>query len=267
MINSRYVVQNLKEYMYHVVRISNWYSKTIGNVLLTISGSKKSFFNYVFYNGSGKEYSFEDIMKTLEYLKKEHLSATWVIDSHMHQARFFADKIGLTHASTPKKAFLNLKHFSQQAAYTSGLHFARVRTQEELLTFDKIAAQIFCHEIHLFSDFVRGILSCNDSNIHLFSITLYEQLVGMCILYIENNIAGCYGDGVFREFRNRGIGTQMLLYRIELAKQLNCQYMIAHCMSPSVNLYQRLGFKILGNLYLYVSDAEKNYQYASPYLS
>ena len=91
------------------------------------------------------------------------------------------------------------------------------------------------------------------NSLNAFLVKKNQEFVGTCTLYVQGDIAGFYADGVFEKYRNQGIGTQLVLKRIQIAKEMGCQSVIAHCMSASVSLYKRIGFRMMGKLPLYIS--------------
>ena len=104
---------------------------------------------------------------------------------------------------------------------------------------------------------MRAIPDDKSEKLQFFLPKVSDQYVGTCALYIGSTSVGFYADGVFNKFRGNGIASQMIKEKIKIAQQHGCKYAIAHCMKQSVNLYQRLGFKMLGGLRLYVSSPKE----------
>ncbi|WP_246209902.1 GNAT family N-acetyltransferase [Wolbachia endosymbiont of Atemnus politus] len=115
-----------------------------------------------------------------------------------------------------------------------------VNSSNLLEQLDLCTSGIFHHNVGIVSTFLRGLSNYDDKNSELrfFLITLNNEIVGTCGFYIQNSVAGFYSDGVLPIHRNRGIGSQMVLERIKIIQQLQCKYVVAHCMKPSVNLYK-----------------------------
>lgn len=251
---SNFITQNLKDYIIYAANLSKWeVHDKFDNIIFTINGTKESLFNFVFCENQYTELS---IQKTLEYLKERNVEATWVINSHM-KTKDILEKYEIKHVSTPKKALLNIKNYFLPDDVVPNLRLNAVNSSYLLEQLDLYTSKIFYHNIRVVSTFFRGLSNYDyeNSGLRFFLVTLNDEIVGTCGIYIQDNVAGFYSDGVLPMYRNQGIGTQMVLERIKMAKQLECKYIVAHCMKPSVNLYKRLGFQILGNLYLYISSA------------
>ncbi|APR98420.1 GNAT family N-acetyltransferase [Wolbachia endosymbiont of Folsomia candida] len=251
---SSLIIQNLKDYIIYTANLSNWeVHDKFENTIFTINGTRESLFNFVFCEDQYTELS---IQKTSEYLKARNIEATWVINSHMKMDSIL-EKHEIKHVSTPKKALLNMKNYLLPADVIPNLKLNPINSSDLLEQLDLYTSKIFYHNIGIVSTFFRGISNYDyeNSGLRFFLVTLNDEVVGTCGIYVQNNVAGFYSDGVLPMHRNRGIGTQMVLERIKMAKQLGCKYIVAHCMKPSVNLYKRLGFQMLGNLYLYISSA------------
>ncbi|WP_341817209.1 GNAT family N-acetyltransferase [Wolbachia endosymbiont (group A) of Agelastica alni] len=251
---SSLIVQNLKDYILYAANLSEWeVHDEFDNVTFTINGTKESLFNFVFCGDQCTELS---IQKTLDYLRTRDIEATWVINSHM-KIRDILEKCEVKHVSTPKKALLNMKNYFLPVDVIPNLRLNAVNGSDLLEQLDLHTSKIFYHGVGIVSTFFRGLSNYDDKNSRLrfFLVTLNNEIIGTCGLYVQDSVAGFYSDGVLPIYRNRGIGTQMVLERIKIAKQLECKYIVAHCMKPSVNLYKRLGFQMLGNLYLYNSSA------------
>ncbi|WP_341807778.1 GNAT family N-acetyltransferase [Wolbachia endosymbiont (group E) of Neria commutata] len=251
---SNFITQNLKDYIIYAANLSKWeVHDEFDNTIFTINGTKESLFNFVFCEDQYIELS---IQKTLEYLRERNVEATWVINSHM-KTKDILEKYEIKHVSTPKKALLNIKNYFLPDDVVPNLRLNAVNSSYLLEQLDLYTSKIFYHNIGVVSTFFRGLSNYDyeNSGLRFFLVTLNDEIVGTCGIYIQDNVAGFYSDGVLPMYRNQGIGTQMVLERIKLAKQLECKYIVAHCMKPSVNLYKRLGFQMLGNLYLYISSA------------
>lgn len=251
---SNFITQNLKDYIIYAANLSKWeVHDKFDNIIFTINGTKESLFNFVFCEDQYTELS---IQKTLEYLKERNIEATWVINSHM-KTKDILEKYEIKHVSTPKKALLNMKNYFLPDDVVPNLRLNAVNSSYLLEQLDLYTSKIFYHNIGVVSTFFRGLSNYDyeNSGLRFFLVTLNDEIVGTCGIYIQDNVAGFYSDGVLPMYRNQGIGTQMVLERIKMAKQLECKYIVAHCMKPSVNLYKRLGFQMLGNLYLYISSA------------
>ncbi|MGL9717897.1 MAG: GNAT family N-acetyltransferase [Wolbachia sp.] len=251
---SSLVTQNLKDYILYAANLSQWeVHNEFDNITFTVNGIRESLFNFVFCEDQCTEPS---VQKTLDYLRTRNIEATWVMNSHT-KTKSVLEKYEVKHVSTPKKVLLNMKNYFLPADAIPDLELNAVNSSNLLEQLDSYTSRIFHHNIGIVSTFFRGLSNYDDKNsgLRFFLVTLNKEIVGTCGFYVQNSVAGFYSDGVLPTHRNRGIGAQMVLERIKIIQQLKCKYVVAHCMKPSINLYKRLGFRVLGNLYLYTSSA------------
>ncbi|OEY86977.1 GNAT family N-acetyltransferase [Wolbachia pipientis] len=239
------ITQNLKDYILYTAALSQWeIHDTFDGIVFTINDSRESLFNFVFCK---TELS---IPQTLDYLKTRNREATWVMESTIKSN--VLEKYNIKHASTPKKMLLKIRNYLLPADTIPNLKLITVNSNQLLEQLDLYTSRIFYHRSGIVSTFFRGLPNCS-TQLKFFLVSLDDKIVGTCGIYIQDNVVGFYSDGVLPIYRNQGIGTQMVLERIKIAQESKCQYAVAHCMKPSVNLYKRLGFQVLGNLYLYTS--------------
>ncbi|AHX04214.1 GNAT family N-acetyltransferase [Ehrlichia japonica] len=254
---SSLVTSNLKDYMVHTMQISNLEIHCFQNITLTINDSRNSILNFAFHDSTTNECNEQAIIEALEFLKKRNIDATWPVDSHMKKLKLALEKLGLISVSLPKKALANIKNYIMPSIKGPTITLDIVNNQEKLLELDNIASRVFYSHKNEVATFLRGLANhhdINNSRLKFFLTKCDNVKVGICGMYVKDKVVGFYSDGVLPEYRNKGIASQMVLERIKIAKnQYNCSYAIAQCMKPSVNLYKRLGFKMLGSLSLYTS--------------
>ena len=256
---SSLVTSNLKDYMIYATQISNLEMHNFGNITLTINESRSSLLNFAFHDTNTTDCNEDSIVKVLEFLKKRNIEATWPVDSHMKKLKTMLEKLGLSSVSLPKKAVAAIGNYLIPNTNGPKIVLDIVDSEEKLTDLDNIASKVFYSDHKEVATFLRGLVNQNDTqNLKLkFFLVKYNNIkVGICGMYVKDKVVGFYSDGVLPEYRNKGIASQMVLERIKIAKkEYNCNYAIAQCMKPSVNLYKRLGFKMLGSLSLYTSWA------------
>ena len=161
----------------------------------------------------------------------------------------FAQEQGLMKSDFVAASILNnLENWEYKP--NSKIQIGSVSNDNDLLVFDKISAVIFGHPENLTFNFLKSALGSGE--IHLFLAYAKGQPVGCGILSFANNQAGLYWDGVLPDFRNQGIATSLVKYRMNIAKNLGHTSVIAQNMTLSLRLYKRLGFEQLGGLPLYL---------------
>ncbi len=252
-MKSALALQNLKEYINYGMKISNWESYSFDKIKFIYNGHRESLFNYAFCEDDVTQ---ESVIEVLNFLKGKGWEATWPVDTHMKRLSSILDKLKLLHTSSPKKAVLNVSNFIELASAkkVDGLKLVKVNSREMLDLYDQATSEIFYHDEKIVTQFLRGLQDDKEDKLQVFLGQIGEEYVGTCAIYFGSVSAGFYADGVFRRFRSRGIASQMVSQKIKIVQNYGYKYAIAHCMSASVRLYERLGFRMLGNLKLYISE-------------
>ena len=246
-------LQNLKEYINHTMEISGWERYHFDNIELIFNGHKESLFNYVFCKDGVTR---ENVITVLDFLEAKGWESTWPVDVHMQYLNVILTELQLIHGSRPQKAILNINNFTEPSNMSkkSDLHFVRVETNNDIEKYDNATSEIFYHNLGPVSKFISGVSKKRTDKVQFFLVEVARECVGTCAMYFGTESVGFYATGVFSRFRNQGIASQMISKKINIAQEHGYKYAVAHCMKSSVNLYQRLGFRMLGALTLYVSE-------------
>ena len=244
---------NLREYMAYTINMSGWKVLQMGNLLLTLNGKRDSLFNYVFRLEDTQKKSEESAIEVLDYLSREKIDATWVVDSHEKSWEYFlVNDIGLSQPTVMKKTFLKIPKIACSSTDYENLDLEIVNTDASLAVLGELAEKIFyCNSSDL-AILLKGLTKQGQSRLRFFIVKFLGAAVGVCAMYIHNEVVGLYSDGVLTEYRNMGIAREAILRRLHIAaKEQGCKYAVAQCNEQSVNLYRKLGFKVTGNLFLY----------------
>ncbi|ASI47497.1 MAG: GNAT family N-acetyltransferase [Anaplasma ovis] len=251
---SSLAADNLREYMSYAISMSGGMVRKVGNLILTINGHPNSSFNYVFSTDGTYEECEQSARNVLDYLEKEKIDTTWVVDSHTKEFGRTVDKLGFTTPTVVKKAFMKIQMHAHTRNHGSNLVLEAVSTDSALTELDCMASKIFYCNMNDLAILLKGMVRHQPSNLRFFLAKLHGATVGLCGMYVRNQVVGLYSDGVLPEYRNMGIASDMVLQRLEMARELyRCRYAVAQCVRQSVDLYRRLGFRMTGNLSLYAS--------------
>lgn len=87
-----------------------------------------------------------------------------------------------------------------------------------------------------------------------YFIKVNEKIVGCTVSVFDDEIFGIYGIGIMKEYRGKGIGTETIKQQLNICKQKNKK--IAFLQTEDgfypANLYRKIGFKDICNVYYYV---------------
>ncbi|WP_041651267.1 GNAT family N-acetyltransferase [Anaplasma centrale] len=251
---SSLATDNLREYMLYAVNMSGGTVRTIGNLILTINSRPDSLFNYVFPTDGTYEECEQSAKNALDYLEKEKIDTTWVVDSHTKGLGRAVDKLGFAAPNVVKKAFMKIPMHAYIKNHGLSLVLEAVNTDSALAELDCMASKIFYCNVNDLAILLKGMVKHQPPDLRFFLAKLHGATVGLCGMYVRNQVVGLYSDGVLPEYRNMGIASDMVLQRLEMARELHrCRYAVAQCVEQSVGVYSRLGFRMTGNLSLYAS--------------
>lgn len=98
---------------------------------------------------------------------------------------------------------------------------------------------------------LRKVEVYKDKSNDLKAFLIYKDTipVGSCELLIDKNIAKLEDIGILKEYRGKGIGTFTLKYMLKLCNKNNVEYLyvITERFSDAKRVYERLGFKKIGD--------------------
>lgn len=87
-----------------------------------------------------------------------------------------------------------------------------------------------------------------------YFIKVNNEIVGCTVSVFDDEIFGMYGIAIMKEYRGKGIGTEAIKQQLNICKQKNKK--IAFLQTEDgfypANLYRKIGFKDVCNVYYYV---------------
>lgn len=268
-IKSEYVCSDIAFYN-HIKFIQN-ITKTGGGKILCFKNfdifinTKTSIATYIFLKNTNiSESDISDMIGTAKEidvqfalpLERNHLFFH-IIKTVQNSNKFFL-------GSVAKDSYMNIKHLSiydknrldERFDKNPDLIFLDILTSQDLFDeYNKLSSHIFHHSITEIPFMLKGIRDGEDKNTRMFIVKKDDHTVGMCGYFFneEKKIGSLYADGIKEEFRRCGLGTSMVLKRMEMLIDKNCDIITVNNMPDSVLLYRRLGFKSIGDLIFFIS--------------
>ncbi|MDF1759742.1 MAG: GNAT family N-acetyltransferase [Coxiellaceae bacterium] len=93
---------------------------------------------------------------------------------------------------------------------------------------------------------IRQDCFANNSDHYRFVVGYIDgKPVASGTLFIDNHVAGLFNGCALPEVRRRGIGTASVIFRLNYAKQLGCDYAITESSRSIDNITTELGFETL----------------------
>ncbi len=185
----------------------------------------------------------------IDKLKDENIPFICIPSKNMEtEFETFIEGHDLVKADFVTASYKNLENLEYKV--NQNIQIRMVTNLDDMKEFDRISSVAFQHPEGLAFDFLKSVIS--NTEICLFIAYEKDLPVGCAMISFINNQAGLYWNGVLPEFRMHGIATTLVEYRMNYAKELGYQDIISQNMTPSLNLYKRLGFEQLGGLPLYI---------------
>lgn len=82
----------------------------------------------------------------------------------------------------------------------------------------------------------------------LLECRVNNRLVSTSLLFLSEDSAGIYLVSSHPDFRNKGLGTSMMLHALDLAKQKGAKFVHIQATQIAKGLYASIGFKELGQI-------------------
>ncbi len=155
----------------------------------------------------------------------------------------FNEKIYMKyHAKANKQA-----HDQAQAQQCEHNHYIRRMTQEDIELVIAMEREVFSVDNWPIEWFYEGV---NDPDGYYYMAYIGDTLVGYCGMYNINSITPNYCKiatlAVKQEFRQKGIGKELMLKMLDTAKELGLDRtkLEVNTKNGAIKLYEALGFKI-----------------------
>lgn len=242
--------EHLDNFYKKIAQSSGFSVKENGSLVIT-TGLDNVVFNYVRFNSS-------DTLFWQKVLQK--ISAPFIAfpnqdmkETNLHELStvYHLKKLGevIAHRYQCLKTFI----FEKTNPH---LTIKLVNNFQEIEDVDFLSALSLHHPQGYMKKFIQGIPETGFKVDGLFCFIAYLDTlpVGQSFLAIHNNVPGLYFDSVHPDYRRQGIETEMIKTRMEFARDLGFDQIVVQCMSSSINIFQKIGFKPQGTLPMYMYD-------------
>jgi len=89
--------------------------------------------------------------------------------------------------------------------------------------------------------------SIDSGNKHVFTIASEESIYGFAILKLADNVAKIMSVFIKGRYRNKSLGSKLLLHILSNSKKLQCQKVELSCEKDQLGFFQNFGFVISKN--------------------
>lgn len=207
--------------------------------------------NYIL--GVGEEST--DYQRFLDHFKREKLPFIWFSYPLTLTLDDSLKSYGLVPISSLTHVICNLKQSLPFRIKDPNLSLVPVEGRDLFKVWKEINASVWNRSLEVTRRFYEGLDpdTPQESPIRMFLVRRGQDYVGCSLMYVQDDIAGCYWDSVLPPYRHQGVGIKMIYHRQEIAKSLGCSFMVAQCLGTSLGLYLKAGFSKGSSLALYRS--------------
>lgn len=206
-------------------------------------------FNYVLSAHFTEENAPNRILHVLDHYKQFHLPFSWWV-SESDSPSTLGDLLlnqGFTLKEKNIGMYIDLStfHFSPT---TSPLSFHRIESSLHLKAFADVivAIQEFEEPLQLFDliySHLPPVIYRGKSSLEMYVAYLEDIPVVTGILVTHANVAGIYYVATIPEQRKKGIGTAMMQFLLNRAKEKGYFISVLQASDQGLSLYERLGYK------------------------
>ena len=152
---------------------------------------------------------------------------------------------------------MTTKAFSETEVTLEGCHIStNIRVEDSLITGEALAASEPWKNLQFSAAALSQYLTREDAALHRYTVTIENKVAGViCIRHPW--LRGPYIEllGLFPEFRNRGIGRQLLAWAESEARResKNLWVLVSSFNLQALSFYERFGFYRIGPIHGLVS--------------
>jgi GNAT superfamily N-acetyltransferase len=161
---------------------------------------------------------------------------------------------GFVHAGAMPAMEVDLSMISKPAL-ADGYSFARIRSEEDPLPWANTLAEsypIAPLAAHSLSPVHTHVSDDSDASVQYFAVRSGEEIVGVSILVLADELAGIYGVATRPEHRRKGIGAVVTSYPLHLARDLGYTKGVLQASQDGYGVYEKLGFATVDEVQVYL---------------
>lgn len=247
MLDKYKIISSFVDYIESLAQFSDHPIASEGGLTVLNSGIRHPIFNYV-CNIDARSVHLAEIINDFQNKKAPFYFCNGFVSKENQSYDSFS-KLELPDPITLDGMYFDLRNPVPQM-WSEDVEYMWVNSQEQLLYWLEVSAQTNGHTIEQGVQFFK---THHYIKAKLLLAMSDNQPVGGSMICLGNDrYAGNYWDSVIPQYRHRGIGSDMVKLRLEYAKTLGLQFVVAQCMDSSTRLYKKIGFENLAEIEFYV---------------
>ena len=175
-------------------------------------------------------------------------------ESNIHLAQYLKNQ-GLSHKGLLTGCFYNLTGSIAGFDKHPAVSMVEVTTDELFYEWCHLFAT--CHGLEMETVEAYFKASFHDeSHLQLFISQVYQKSIGCCAMYTQDKLGLLLWDAVLPVYRRQGVGSMMVISRMELAKEAGCEGVYAFGMHAMLEMLKGIGFKAFGRFNIHRYDPQ-----------
>lgn len=220
----------------------------------TDSGLSCDTFNILHINGV--DVDFAALEDAIQYYRNKQLEfCIWINEENLTGSlRQKFDSLNVHTAEGEKGMILDLIEYSPP---TSSLHanVQVVQSSDQLHSFSKAIAENWTPpDQHVISYYQKTQSQYLDPSSKIILLVYMDRSNGVSTIEMfpsDNQTIGLYGLTTLQEYRGKGIGSAMMSFALNKAKELGYKHVILQATEDGMGIYQKIGFQQITTYFEY----------------
>jgi ribosomal protein S18 acetylase RimI-like enzyme len=224
-----------------------------GKVTMVNTGVPYASWNAIF-SRAGDLASIES--EITEYISNFHLPCSWWIGPEWGQSELgeILQKNGFNAGEQTAAMALDIEDFDMNLSLDREIEILKVSTNIELEQYLQVVKRgfhlpLYCIEA-LYSLFSQNS-SSEDAKIYHYIGRIKGKTIASASLFCAAAAAGIFYVGVLPGMRGRGIGREMTIHCLKMAREMDYKISVLRASNLGEAVYRNLGFKTFGHFHKY----------------
>lgn len=215
------------------------------------SGRALALINSVNYTNFTQEQTEKKVEEVIEYFKERNLPFVWytgVLTKSLNLTDLLVSKYGFIKFELPGM-YINVKDLPKSVDIED-FEIIRIENKDQLEVWDKVLLESYhVPEDSALGFFPHYLKHKYKDNYSAFLGYYKGKPVAVSLVFYSRGVAGIYAVGNIEKARGRGIGTAITLAAATEPKEKGYEIVILHASEMGYNVYKRMGFEKVSNVY------------------
>lgn len=181
----------------------------------------------------------------LELARNQRKPFIWLLlDNHIHSQQYLINE-GLEERGQLQAGVFHLSSNAPNFTSHPAVELVEVSNDEQFYEW----CHVFSVSQGMPVEDVEAYFKLNESaagNVNMYLAQIYQKSVGCCGMFVKDNQSLLLWDTVLPMYRRQGVGSMMVLQRMNIAKDAGCEEVYGFGLHSSEKLLRSLGFKMFG---------------------